>query len=429
VKLDALVEDLDVYFRVPDVRDDDWAETFEHVYPEPYWREYTVPGWEGRWNGLVVRGANKVRQVVTCVFPSDRIVAGLKPATLLFTEHPVDFADEPGFLPLSLETYEVMRENGISLYNVHAPLDMHPEVSPSRLCAQGVGLERLEEYFPICEGISGGAVVAGDSQLTVDGLADALRSFLGPEIKVHVLTRARGEAGRVAMACRRGRGGRDPRGGARTRLPDLRDRQRGDQLQAGLRPGAGSCLPGPRRRGRRLAHRRDALRDGEAAAARDGRVVPRSWDRRQLRPGRAEVVPKKDAGRRAELVLAAEMRATLRRLLRRTEELAAEQGLTSQRYTLLLQIEASPKGESTVGELTEKLQLGQTAVTEIVKRAVAAGLVERRRSEEDARVSLLRLTPEGSRRMYAVFDSLEADRDVFFAAFAELGKSVRAYRK
>jgi putative NIF3 family GTP cyclohydrolase 1 type 2 len=199
VKLDALVEDLDVYFRVPDVRDDDWAETFEHVYPEPYWREYTVPGWEGHWNGLVVRGANKVQQVVTCVFPSDRIVAGLKPATFLFTEHPVDFADEPGFLPLSLETYEVMRENGISFYNVHAPLDMHPEVSPSRLCAQGVGLERLEEYFPICEGISGGAVVAGDSQLTVDGLADALRSFLGPEIKVHVLTRARGGAGRVAM--------------------------------------------------------------------------------------------------------------------------------------------------------------------------------------------------------------------------------------
>ena len=200
MKLDALVEDLDAYFRVPDVRGDDWAETFGHVYPEPYWREYTVPGWEGHWNGLIVRGAEEVDQVATCVFPSDRIVAGLKPATFLFTEHPVDFADEPGFLPLSLETYEVMRENGISFYNVHAPLDMHPEVSPSRLCAQGVGLERLEEYFPICEGISGGAVVAGDSQLTVDGLADALRSFLGPEIKVHVLTRARGEAGRVAMA-------------------------------------------------------------------------------------------------------------------------------------------------------------------------------------------------------------------------------------
>jgi DNA-binding MarR family transcriptional regulator len=139
-------------------------------------------------------------------------------------------------------------------------------------------------------------------------------------------------------------------------------------------------------------------------------------------------VASEETERRAELVLAAEMRTTLRRLLRRTEELSAEHGLTQQRYSLLLQIEASPERESTVGELTEKLQLGQTAVTEIVKRAVATGLIERRRSEEDARVSLLRLTPEGSRRMYAVFDALEADRAAFLDTFAELGKSVRAYR-
>ena len=92
-----------------------------------------------------------------------------------------------------------MRERGISLYNVHAPLDMHPEISPSRLCAEGVRLEGLEEYFPICEGIPGGAAIIGESRLSVDGLAEALRAYLGPEIKVHVLTRPRGEAGRVAM--------------------------------------------------------------------------------------------------------------------------------------------------------------------------------------------------------------------------------------
>ena len=199
MKLAELVSELDAYFRVPDVRDDDWSRSFELVYPEPYWREYVVPGWEGRWNGLSVRGADDVERVVTCVFPSDRIVETLRPATLLFSEHPLDFADEPGFLPLSLETYEAMRENGISFYNAHAPLDMHPEVSPSRLCAKGVGLEALEEYFPICEGIPGGAAIIGQSRLNVDGLADALRSYLGSEIKVHVLTRPRGEAGRVAM--------------------------------------------------------------------------------------------------------------------------------------------------------------------------------------------------------------------------------------
>jgi putative NIF3 family GTP cyclohydrolase 1 type 2 len=199
VKLEALVAELDRYFRIPDVRDDDWSKAFVQVYPEPYWREYVVPGWEERWNGLMVRGAEDADRVVTCVFPSDRIVAALEPGTFVFTEHPLDFADEPGFLPLSRETFETMWERGISLYNAHAPLDMHPKVSPSRLCAEGVGLRELEEYFPICEGIPGGAAILGESRLTVDGLADALRSYLGPEIKVHVLTRTRSEAGRVAM--------------------------------------------------------------------------------------------------------------------------------------------------------------------------------------------------------------------------------------
>jgi hypothetical protein len=70
-------------------------------------------------------------------------MAGLAPGTFLFSEHPLDFADEPGFLPLSPASFERMREDGISFYNVHAPLDMHPEVSPSRLCARGVRLESL----------------------------------------------------------------------------------------------------------------------------------------------------------------------------------------------------------------------------------------------------------------------------------------------
>ena len=199
MKLDRLAAELDAYFRIPDVHGDDWSRAHAHVYPDPYWREYVEPGWEGHWNGLMVRGADDVAAVVTCVFPSDRIIADLEPGTLVFTEHPIDFADEPGFLPLARETFESMRERGISLYNAHAPLDMHAEVSPSRLCAEGAGLEALEEYFPIAEGISGGAAIIGESRLGVDGLADAFRSYLGPEIEVTVLTRPRAEAGRVAV--------------------------------------------------------------------------------------------------------------------------------------------------------------------------------------------------------------------------------------
>jgi putative NIF3 family GTP cyclohydrolase 1 type 2 len=199
VRLDELVRELDAYFRVPDVSGDaNWGEIYDFV-EAPYWRNYAESSWQGPWNGLMVRGVEELDRVATCVFPSDAIVAGLEPRTLLFSEHPVDFADEPGFLPLSRESFETLRDRASGFYHAHGPLDMHPEVSPSRLCAEGVGLERLEEYFPIADGIPGGAAIAGDSELSVDGLADAFRSYLGPEIKVHVLTRPRREAGRVAV--------------------------------------------------------------------------------------------------------------------------------------------------------------------------------------------------------------------------------------
>jgi putative NIF3 family GTP cyclohydrolase 1 type 2 len=199
VRLEELVGELDRYFRIPEVDDDDWSPAFEAVYDEPYWRDYVEPGYEGKWNGLMVRGDGEVERVVTCVFPSDRIIAGLEPGTLLFSEHPLDFADEPGFLPLSHESFEALKQRTCGFFHAHAPLDMHPEVSPSRLCADGVGLEALEEYYPIAEGIPGGAAIMGDSALSLEGLADAFRVFLGPEIKVHVINRPRPEAGRVAV--------------------------------------------------------------------------------------------------------------------------------------------------------------------------------------------------------------------------------------
>jgi putative NIF3 family GTP cyclohydrolase 1 type 2 len=200
VKLDEVVGELDGYFRIAEVENDDWSPAFEAVYGEPYWRQYVEPGYEGKWNGLMVRGEGDVERVTTCVFPSDRIVAGLEPGTLLFSEHPLDFADEPGFLPLSRESFESLKQRSCGFFHAHAPLDMHPEVSPSRLCAAGVGLEGLEEYYPIADGIPGGAAIIGDSGLSLEGLAEAFRVFLGPEIKVHVISRPRSQAGRVAVA-------------------------------------------------------------------------------------------------------------------------------------------------------------------------------------------------------------------------------------
>ena len=126
----------------------------------------------------------------------------------------------------------------------------------------------------------------------------------------------------------------------------------------------------------------------------------------------------------AELSRAAAYRTELRRFIARTDAVAAQAGLTPQRYDLLLMIKSL--GELRVTELCELLQLQQTAVTELVKRSEEAGLVERRTSSEDGRVWLLRLTAEGERRLLHAFAALRADREALAAAFREVDRRFRA---
>ena len=61
-------------------------------------------------------------------------------------------------------------------------------------------------------------------------------------------------------------------------------------------------------------------------------------------------------------------------------------------------------------DLAHRLQLGQSTVTELVQRAVDAGLVQRSRSPQDARVAWLTLTPDGTRRLRDVIVRLGPER-------------------
>src|SRR5207249_6210265 len=102
----------------------------------------------------------------------------------------------------------------------------------------------------------------------------------------------------------------------------------------------------------------------------------------------------------SEVARVADFRAALRAFLRKSERNARQSGLTPQRYLLLLMIKGAPdgSGQSTVTELSKRLQLAQSTVTELVRRAEETGLVAREQSASDGRVAHLRLTPEGDRR-------------------------------
>jgi DNA-binding MarR family transcriptional regulator len=107
---------------------------------------------------------------------------------------------------------------------------------------------------------------------------------------------------------------------------------------------------------------------------------------------------------------AAEFRAELRRFLRRSEECARSHGITPRQHLLLLMIAGSEERHSTVSTLVERLQLTQSAVTELVQRAEEAGLVARTPSPTDGRVVELRLTQDGERKLAAVHTALGPER-------------------
>ena len=123
-----------------------------------------------------------------------------------------------------------------------------------------------------------------------------------------------------------------------------------------------------------------------------------------------------------EVVAVAEFRAALRAFLRKTEQTARRSGLTPQRYLLLLMIKGAPNGSerSTVTELSERLRLAQSTVTELVRRAEEAGLVQRAPSRNDGRVAHLSLTDEGERRLSQAVRNLAQERDELRVAFEHL---------
>ena len=127
-----------------------------------------------------------------------------------------------------------------------------------------------------------------------------------------------------------------------------------------------------------------------------------------------------------EVARVAEFRAALRVFLRRSERIARQCGLTPQRHLLLLMIKGAADGSerSTVTELADRLQLAQSTVTELVRRAEEIGLVAREQSAQDGRVAYLRLTDEGEQRLMRSFTELSAERAQLREAFAHIAGEV-----
>jgi DNA-binding MarR family transcriptional regulator len=93
-------------------------------------------------------------------------------------------------------------------------------------------------------------------------------------------------------------------------------------------------------------------------------------------------------------------RTSLRRFLHWSRTQAQAAGLTPAQHQLLVAIKGHSSGqEPTIGDLAGYLLLRHHSAVELVDRAVAAGLVERRSDAEDGRVTRVRLTADGEARL------------------------------
>ncbi|HEU5066250.1 MAG TPA: MarR family transcriptional regulator [Gaiellaceae bacterium] len=119
---------------------------------------------------------------------------------------------------------------------------------------------------------------------------------------------------------------------------------------------------------------------------------------------------------------AADFRVALRAFQRGTERVARSAGLTPQWYLLLLLVKGSQGGaeQATVGELSKRMHLAQSTVTELVNRVERAGLVRRTTSAVDGRVANIALTDEGEKRFAVSFRALAEERRALRQAVARL---------
>ena len=145
--------------------------------------DFFEAGFLNRFNGLMLRGSDRVRRIVTAVFPNqeivDQLVAEGLSETLLVLHHPLFMeTSDRGFLPLPRPQLEALRSVGISMYAVHTPLDVHPALSTRHAWARALQLEDLESC---CETDSGFMGLIGHlpDQLSFSQLAARVSAISG----------------------------------------------------------------------------------------------------------------------------------------------------------------------------------------------------------------------------------------------------------
>ncbi|MEG0774235.1 Nif3-like dinuclear metal center hexameric protein [Clostridium sp.] len=145
-----LYNSLEKDFIFPELSDD-WARYMGEV------EDYLTPSFKKRSMGLVCDFATEINEVYSAVFPTDevinRIIEEGVTDSMLFLHHPSiwDIRKPIPFQQMNSALLEKLKENRISIYNLHVPLDNFSEYSTSKTLADALDIE-IEKPFGVYRG-------------------------------------------------------------------------------------------------------------------------------------------------------------------------------------------------------------------------------------------------------------------------------------
>ncbi|MFW9867916.1 MAG: Nif3-like dinuclear metal center hexameric protein [Candidatus Thorarchaeota archaeon] len=150
--------------------------------------EYVSDNFKQRYMGILLDNTQEIESVYTAVFPSDKVLIKIldsgKENILLFTHHPMiwDIRKPSIFQHISYDLLPQLKQNSISIYTIHVPLDKNGEYSTGTNLARALEIViegEFYEYFGVMVG------VLGKTELnTPEELADKLSSIIGHKSKL-----------------------------------------------------------------------------------------------------------------------------------------------------------------------------------------------------------------------------------------------------
>jgi len=163
---------------------DDWARFMGEV------KNYLSINFKERSMGLVCDFADEINKVYTAVFPTEEIMQqiiddGITDA-MLFLHHPSiwDIRRTKPFYQMNKALLEKFKQNRISIYNLHVPLDNFSEYSTSKTLADALDIEIEKPFKEYCGSLSG--VIGKTKCKTVEELHSKFSKVLGHDAELYL---------------------------------------------------------------------------------------------------------------------------------------------------------------------------------------------------------------------------------------------------